>query len=142
MPVILAGRRREMRRNRDELRAVEREDPIELGKADVVTHRQPELPVLGVGDDGLVARLFRLRLAVDDTADLDVEEMDLAIRRDDLARRLEYEARVRALLAAVAQLDDRAAHERDPVRARPSRHRGDGLAAAERLGPRGGDRGG
>src|SRR5262249_57049160 len=113
MPVILASGSREVRRNRDELRTLEREDAVELGKAHVVADREAELPVLDDCDDRLVAGLFRLRLAIDDAADLDVEQMDLAVRRDDLPVGVEHEARVRALVASLAQLDDRAADERD-----------------------------
>src|SRR5207247_4222440 len=102
MPVILARRCREVRRNGDELRTVEREDAIELGEADVVTDREAEPPVLDVGDDRLVAGLLRLRLPVDDTADFDVEQVDLPVGRDELAVRVEDEARVRALLTALA----------------------------------------
>src|SRR5437867_4764500 len=120
MPVILACRRREVRRNGDKLRTVECEDAIELGEAHVVTDREAEPPVLDLDDDRLVAGLLRLRLPVDDTADLDIEQVDLAIGPDDLPVRVEDDARVRALFAAVAQLDDRAADERDPVRARPA----------------------
>src|SRR5215210_6261257 len=118
MPVILARRRCEVRRNRDELRTLQREDAVQLGEAHVVADRQAELPILDVRDDGFLAGLLRLRLAVDDAAYLDVEQVDLAICRDDLAIRIEDDAGVRPLLAAVAQLDDRAADERDAVRAR------------------------
>src|SRR6266550_2296818 len=105
MPVILARRRREVRRNGGELRAFERQDPVELGEAHVVTHGQPELPALGLRDNGVLARLLRFGLAIQDAADLDVEQMDLAVRRDDLAVRVEHEAGVRPLVATLAQLD-------------------------------------
>src|SRR5580765_7637643 len=131
MPVILSRRRREVRRNGDDLRTVEREDAVQLREAHVVTDRQSELPVLDVRDDRLLAGLLGLRLAVDDAADLDVEQVDLAVGRDELALWIEDEARVRAFLAALAQLDDRSADERDPVRARPRRHRRGRLAALE-----------
>src|SRR5690348_16607129 len=105
MPVILSGRRREMRRNGDELRTLEREDAVELRKADVVADRQPELPILDIRDDRLAAGLLRFGLAVHDATHLDVEEVDLAVRRDDLSVGAEDEARVRALVATFAQLD-------------------------------------
>src|SRR5437773_6261106 len=50
-------------------------------------------------------------------------EVDLAIKRDEVAVRVEDARRVRQLLAPFAPLRDRAADERDPVRARPRRHR-------------------
>src|SRR5215204_4657580 len=136
MPVILAGRRREMRRNSDELRTFEREDAIQLGEADVVTDREPDLPVLRFGNDGFLARLFRLGLPVDDAADLDVEEVDLAIKRDDLTVGVEDEARVGERLAPLAPLGDRAADECYAVPAGPLGHGCNGLAAFERLGRR------
>src|SRR5205807_8896769 len=102
MPVILAGRGREVRRDRDDLRTFERKDAVQLGKADVVTDRQPELPVLRLDDDGLVAGLLRLRLAVDDAADLDVEQVNLAVDSCDLPAWIEHDARVRSLLASIA----------------------------------------
>src|SRR5205085_1681188 len=83
--------------------------------------------------DRLLAVLLRLRLAVDVTAGLDVEEVDLPVDRDDVSVLVENDAGVRKLLAAVAALGDRAADDRDPVRARPRGHRLDRLAALERL---------
>ena len=133
VPVILAGRRREVRRHRYELRAFERQDAVELGEANVVTDREPDAPVLDLRDDGLVPRLLCLRLAVDDAPDLHVEEVDLPVRRDELAFGIEDEARVGELLASLTPLGDRAADQRDPVRPRPPGHRGDRLAAVEWL---------
>ena len=78
--------------------------------------------------------LLRLRLAVGEAADLDVEEVDLPVGRDELAFGVEDEAGVRELLAALAALGDRAADERDAVRLGPAAHRLDRLAALDRLG--------
>src|SRR5581483_12494275 len=132
--VVAAGRRREVRRHGDELGAFEGEDAVQLRKANVVADGQTDGPVLDRGDDGLAARLLRLGLAVNVAADLDVEEVDLAIHGDELALRVEDAARVRELRAAVAAFGDRAADERDAERARPARHRLYRLAALERLG--------
>src|SRR5437773_12293460 len=60
-------------------------------------------------------------------------EVDLAIKRDEVAVRVEDARRVRQLLAPFTPLRDRAADERDPVRPRPRRHRVHRLAALERL---------
>src|SRR4030095_14685293 len=60
LPVILAGVEREMRRNRDELRALQSKDPVELREAHVVADGQPERPVLGVDHDRLVTGLLGL----------------------------------------------------------------------------------
>ena len=58
----------------------EREDPVQLGEAEVVADGQPELePVGGLGEHDLVGRLGVLGLAVLDAADLDVEHVDLAV---------------------------------------------------------------
>ena len=121
VPVVLAGRRREVRRHRYELRAFERQDAVELGEANVVADREPDAPVLDLRDDGLVPRFLCLRLAVDDAPDLHVEEVDLPVRRDELAFGIEDEARVGELLASLPPLGDRAADQRDPVRPRPRR---------------------
>src|SRR3954471_13022313 len=116
MPVILARRGREVGRNGYELRAFEREDPVELRKTHVVADGQPELSVLRLDDDRLLPRLLRFGLPVDDTADLNVEEMDLAIDGHDLPVGVEHEARVRAFLAPLAKLDDRTTNQRYPLR--------------------------
>ena len=118
--MILAGRRREVRRDGHELGAFEREDPVQLRKADVVTDGEPDGPVLDARDDGLRSRLLRLGLAVDLAADLDVEEVDLAVDGDERAFRVEDAARVRELLAPLAPLRDRAADERDSRASEPN----------------------
>src|SRR6185437_11365683 len=106
---------REVRGDGDELRALEREDPVELRKANVVADGQPDRPALPPDYDRLGARLLGLGLTVDDAADLDVEQVDLAVEPEQLAVRPEGERGVRELLAALALLGDRAADERDPV---------------------------
>jgi hypothetical protein len=93
-----------VRGHRYELSALEGEDSIQLGEAHVVTDRQSDLPVFYVCDDRFVARLLRLGFSVDDTADLHVEEVDLAIGRDELPRGVEDETRVRELLPSFAAL--------------------------------------
>ena len=133
VPVVLARRRREVRRNGDELGTLERQDPVQLGETHVVAHSQSELPALCVGDHGSISGLLRLRLAIHDATDLDVEQVDLAVDRCDLAFRIEDDARVRELLPSVAALRDRTADERDPVRPSPERHRRDRFAPLERL---------
>ena len=132
--MVLAGVEGERGRDGDELGALDREDPIQLGEAQVVADAEPDTPALDLAGHGLVPGLLRLRLAVHVPAHLDVEQVDLAVDGGDLALGVEDDARVRELLAAVAPLGDRAAHERDPVRARPAAHRLDRLAAVERLG--------
>src|SRR6185312_3816816 len=98
----------------------------ELREADVVADGQPDRPPFPAHDHGLFARFLRLRLAVDVTADLDVEEVDLAVEAEQLAVGPEDQARVRELLAPVAALGDRPANERDPVTSGPVGHRSDG----------------
>ena len=132
--MVLARVHREMRGHGREEGALERQDAVELGKAHVVTDRQPDAPALDLGHDGLVPRLFGLGLAIRLAADVDVEEVDLAIGRDQLSAGIEDETRVRQLLASLAPLGDRAADERDAVLLRPAAHRFDRLAAADRLG--------
>src|SRR5207237_6623768 len=90
-------------------------------------------PAVPPPDDRLLGRFLGLRLAVDIALDLDVEEVDLAVDAQHLAVGAERDRRVRELLAAFAELRDRAADERDPVAARPAGHRLDRLAALQRL---------
>ena len=90
VPVVFPGGRREVGGYSHELGAFEGEDPVQLREANVVADRQPELPVLDLCNDGLLARLLRLGLAVDNATDLDVEQMDLAVCRNDLAFRIEH----------------------------------------------------
>src|SRR5207249_3429082 len=85
-------------------------------------------------DDRFLARLLRIRLPVDVTAGLDVEEMDLAVDGGEVALGVEDDARVRELLSIVAALCDRPADEGDPMAARPARERSHGLAGVELLG--------
>src|SRR5207247_8165170 len=125
VPMILARVEREVRGNGGEQRALEREDPVQLREAQVVADGEPDAPALGLRDNRLLAMLLGLGLAVREAADLDVEEVDLAIRSDEVALRIEDEASVRELLAALAPLGDRPSDERDAVRARPPAHRGD-----------------
>ena len=46
LPVVLAGEERERGRHGDELGALDGEDAVELGEAEVVADGQPELPAL------------------------------------------------------------------------------------------------
>src|SRR3954452_11769493 len=55
LPVIARGREGERGRHGDDLRALDGEDPVELGEADVVTDREAEARVVGrARDDDLV----------------------------------------------------------------------------------------
>src|SRR5262249_40879844 len=115
VPVVLTGRCREMRRNGYQLGSFERKDAIQLREADVVADGQPDAPVLDAHDDGLVTGFLRLRLAVRDAADLDVEQVDLPVGRDDRSVCIEDDGCVRELLASFPTLRDRAAYERHAV---------------------------
>src|ERR671934_1696513 len=106
MPVVLAGVEREVRRDRDQLGALEREDAVELREAQVVADGEAYRPALEPRHDRLLARLLRLGLAVAVPAHLDVEEMDLPVHRHELAVGIEDEARVRELLPPLAALGD------------------------------------
>src|SRR5439155_19085162 len=80
-----------------------------------------------------LSRLLRLRLAVDDATDFDIEEVDLAVEGDDAALRVEDEARVGELLVSLAPLSDRAPDECRPVSPGPFGHRRNRRAALDRL---------
>ena len=131
--MVAPGRRREVRGHRRKLRSLQREDPVELREADVVTDGEADRPPFRARHDGLRAGLLGLRLAIHVAPHLDVEEMDLAVHRDELAFGVEDAARVRELLTALAPFGDRAADERHAERLRPACHRAHGLAALERL---------
>src|SRR5262249_20238789 len=106
--MVLARVEGEVRRHGEEKRALERQNPVQLGEAEVVTDGEAARPALDLGDDRFLARLLRVRLAVDVAAGLDVEQMDLAVDGGDLAFGIEDDARVRELLAALPSLGDRA----------------------------------
>ena len=133
-PVVLAGDERERRGHGQQLGPLDGEDAVQLGEAKVVADGQPDPPALDLAALRGVPRLLAVGLAVDDAAHLDVEHVDLPVHSRDLALGVEDDAGVRELLAPLAALSDRAAHERDPVRTGPTAHRLDRLAAFERLG--------
>jgi len=75
-------------RYRDHVGAGERQISIQLGKPHVEADRQPESKPFEASDDDLPAGRDDVRLAMDDRArHVDIEEMDLAVRGDDLAIR-------------------------------------------------------
>ena len=59
--------------------AAQCEDPVELGEAEVVTDGQPDLHPVGVAERDLTTGLLDGRLAVGHVADVDVEQVDLAV---------------------------------------------------------------
>ncbi len=80
LPVVARGRQGEGGRERDDARAAHGEDPVELGKAQVVADRHAQLDAAGgAREHDLLARLLELRLAVDAPVHLDVEHVDLAV---------------------------------------------------------------
>ena len=87
VPVIAAGRQRERRWDREDPRAADREDPVELAEAQVVTDGESQLDAVDVGADDLLARLLARRLLIADPAHLDVEHVDLAVGRRRSRRR-------------------------------------------------------
>ena len=103
LPVVARRRQRERRRQRDHARPAHGEDPVELGEAQVVADRQPQLDAVGgLREHDLLARLLELGLAVGAPADLDVEHVHLAIHRPDLALRVDVHGGVGELLAGPA----------------------------------------
>ena len=133
LPVGLARDLRERRGKREHTRAADRQDPEQLREAEVVADRQPEREALRrLGQDDLVARLLGRRLPVLGPPDDDVEHVDLAVDRSDLAVGADVHRSVRQLLAIGAALGDRAGDEIDAELAR-CRARPGNAAAVERL---------
>ena len=134
LPVRLAGDAREVGGHRDDARAAQREDPVQLRKAQVVADGQPDRDsVRGLGQHDLGGRLRAVGLAVLDAPDLHVEHVDLAIDRPDLPVGAHVDRRVRHALAALAALGHGAGDQVDLELARELARPGD-RAAVERLG--------
>ncbi len=130
----LAGGAGERRGHGDHAGTAYREDPVELGEADVVTDTQAQPGAVGeLGDHDLVARLLAVGFAVLLAADGDVEHVDLPVHGLPLTVGAEVQRGVGQLVVVLAALDDRAGHEVDPQLARgvarPARGR-----AVKRLG--------
>ena len=136
LPVRLAGDAREVGRHGDDARSVQREDAVELGEAKVVADGQAEPdPVRRLRHHELLGRLGVLGLAVLDATHLDVEHVDLAVDRLDLAVWPRVQARVGHALVALAPLRDRAGHQVDAeLSAEPAGPAGDAAIDYLRLG--------
>src|SRR5262245_22160297 len=90
-----AGRKRERRRDAENLRSRPNEPAVELGEAEVVTDREADRADRGRDDDGLLPRLPRLGFLRRDLAgDLDVKQMNLPIAASKIAARREQHRRV------------------------------------------------
>src|SRR6185312_3056116 len=134
LPVRLAGDLRERCRQRDDARALHREDPVELWEAQVVADGQPERGVSGrLRQDDVLARLLGLGLAVLLPGDHDIEHVDLAVDALDLTVGTDVHGRVRELVPPLAQLGDRAGHEVDAELARGRARPVDRAPALDRL---------
>ncbi len=136
LPVVARRRQRERGGNRDDPRAPDGEDPVELGEAQVVADGQAQGRAAGgFRQDDLGARILGGRLAVDGARDLDVEHVDLAVDGLDLAVGADVDARVGGLLLALDALDDRAGEQVDGELAGDLARPRDG-GSVERLGGR------
>ena len=90
LPVRATGHLRERRRHADDLRAERHQPAVELGEPDVVADREPDAPQVGVVRDELLSRGEERGLAQRWLAgQVDIEQVDLAIARDDLAVAIE-----------------------------------------------------
>jgi hypothetical protein len=93
-------------------RAAHREDPVQLGEAQVVADRHTQLDAAGgVRQHDLLAGTLERGLPVDVAADLDVEHVDLAVDRLDLAVGADVHGGVGELLLAGEGLQERARDE-------------------------------
>ena len=124
--------------HRDHRRAADREDPVELGEAEVVADRHAEgdavEPARQRRGDDLGAGLLVLGLAVGDAADVDVEHMDLAVGGLDLPVGADQDRGVEGPLLALDPLGDAAGEQVDAELARPGARRIE-RRPVERLGP-------
>src|SRR5262249_43259559 len=127
-PVVPAGLHREGRGYRDETRSPGGEPPIQLREPEVVADRQTHRYASERGDDDLLTRSHRRRLLIGRPLDLDVEEVELPIASHQLAIRIEHYRGVVDALLPVDSLEDRAAHEPEPVAARQPRQELRGLS--------------
>src|SRR5438876_4246062 len=95
MPMSFAGLLGEGRRNGEERAARVGERAVERREAQVVADGQPEPPPWQVGSDGELAGTVIARFAIALTAgEVDVEQVDLILARDDLAGRIDQERAV------------------------------------------------
>ncbi len=85
LPMVLAGRSGERRRQRDDVGAAQCLDPELLREAEVVTDRHANPQRAGVRDDDLLARHHGRGLLVGEALDVHVEEVDLAVGSHDPA---------------------------------------------------------
>jgi hypothetical protein len=94
MPVRGARYGRERGGNRENGCAIVHEDPIQLGKTQIVADRQPDAPCRCVGRHRLVPRIHRVRLAIGlfPVRQVDVEEVDLAINGSSVAAMVHNDA--------------------------------------------------
>src|SRR6185503_436399 len=109
----------------------------ELGEANVVTNRHAELVPAHLGDDGLLARRARARLFERRAVrQIDVEQMNLAIAREERPVRREERARVEGARVVAALLRHAAGDDEDAFRSRElgDRFRDGTLARGEILG--------
>ncbi len=134
--MVLAGGRREGRRDGQDLGPGEHQPAVELREAQVVADRHPHGATDRAARDHLVAGQRRRRLAVGDAADLDVEHVQLAVDGVDGSVGKDEQAGVVAARLPLDPLDDAAGEDRDPPVAGPAARRLDG-GAVERLRARG-----
>ena len=134
--MVAAGALGEVGGHGQDLGAGQRERPVQLREADVVADRQAEgRAVEGRGDGSVAgghARGFRVGRAL---VDRDVEEVDLAVGRGDVAVRVDEDAGVGGALRVVGPLGKAA--DEDPG-AVPARDRDEGVRvlAGDRPGAR------
>ena len=132
LPVVAAGGERERGRHHQQLGPAQREDPVQLGEAQVVTDAQADGPALHVHRHDLLPRILHVGLTVNVAGDVNVEEVDLPVGREDIATRAHHHARVRQA-PGVRSFGDRAANQVNLVLPSPAAESLHGLTALQVL---------
>src|SRR6187431_301847 len=120
MPVIFAGVQGERRRHHDDFRTTVHERPVELGKPEVVTDAQAHLEAVDIDHHGGKPPSGCLRFSKPGPIrEVDIEQMDLSIARDEFAARRYDRTRVEGSIRIRRNLRKTAADDADTELAGP-----------------------
>jgi hypothetical protein len=136
LPVVARGGECERGRHGEDAGAAQREAPVELWEANVVADAHAHLDAVGGrGENRFRSWILVLGFGVAGAVDLNVEEVQLAVDRRDLAVGADVDRRVVRFLRAVDALGDRTGDQVDAQLARRGARPRDRLAV-ERLSAR------
>ena len=121
--MVAARRHGEAGRHHEGLGARQGELAVLLGEAQVVTDGESHRPARELAQYELITRLVRSRFARFGAGDIDVEHMDLAVRRHAIAFGIEDERGVAGTHAGLGLLTDRATVQPHAMLLCPRGHR-------------------